>query len=248
MPADEMRLQKALAQAGVASRRAAEDLIRQGRVKVNGQTITELGTKVVPGRDNISVDDRQISGAEVLLYYALNKPAGYVSTAADPQGRPTVLDLMPSGARLYPVGRLDADTEGLLLMTNDGDFAYAVTHPKHLLEKEYRALVFGRPTPESLVRLRTGIVIEGRRTAPAEVEVVGREGEATWLRIVIHEGRKRQIRRMAEAVGNPVVRLRRVRVGGIRLGQLPPGSHRPLTAAEIRSVRGRNEPGIGNRD
>lgn len=232
----EERLQKVLARAGVASRRAAEEMIRQGRVSVNGRVVTEVGTKVRPDLDVVAVDGKPIAGRQHLVYLAMNKPAGYVSTAADTHGRPTVLDLVPVGARVYPVGRLDLDTEGLLLLTNDGDFAYLVTHPKHALEKEYRALVRGRPGPEALEKLRRGVEIDGRKTAPATVEVVSSLPTATWLRIVLHEGRKRQVRRMCEAVGHPVLTLRRVRIGPIELGSLPPGAVRELTAAEVMSI------------
>lgn len=247
MPADEVRLQKALAQAGVASRRAAEELIRQGRVTVNGRVVTELGTKVVPGRDTVAVDGRPLRGPEKLVYLALNKPAGYVSTAFDPQGRPTVLDLVPADVRLFPVGRLDADSEGLLLLTNDGEFAFRVTHPRHALDKEYRVLVEGRPSPEALNALRRGVLIEGQLTAPAEVALLGYDDGNALLRVVIREGRKRQVRRMLLAVGHRVLRLRRVRIGGIELGELPVGRYRRLTRNEIRSVLSENEPGIRSR-
>ena len=237
---EEVRLQKVLASAGVASRRAAEEMIRAGRVAVNGQLVTTLGTKVVPGRDVITVDGRPLGEAEKLVYFALNKPAGYVSTVSDTHGRPTVLDLAPSGQRVYPVGRLDVDTEGLLLLTNDGAFAYQVTHPKHALEKEYRVLVAGHPGAAALDRLRRGVEIEGRLTAPAGVEVVSQDAEGTWLRVTLHEGRKRQVRRMGEAIGHPVRYLQRVRVGPIRLGDLPLGAFRALTPLEVASIRGEN--------
>jgi pseudouridine synthase len=248
MPDEEIRLQKALAQAGVASRRAAEDLITQGRVAVNGRVVAELGTKVVPGRDDITVDGRSVGTREHLVYLALNKPQGFVSTASDPEGRPTVLELVPDDVRLYPVGRLDADTEGLLLLTNDGDFAYRVTHPKHVLEKEYEALVEGLPSPRSQAILRDGVELDGQLTAPAEVQFLGHSGNDTWLRITIHEGRKRQVRRMCIAIGHRVLRLRRVRIGTIRLGDLPVGRYRLLKPAEINSVRGRNAPRVRDRN
>ncbi len=238
MDAEGIRLQKVLARAGVASRRVAEEMIRRGRVAVNGRVVTTLGSKVVPGRDFVTVDGKPLAEPEQLVYLALHKPAGYVSTVRDTHGRPTVLDLVPRGRRLYPVGRLDADTEGLLLLTNDGDFAYRVTHPKHTLDKEYRVLVAGRPGPDALDKLRTGIELDGRITAPAEVDVVARLPQATCLRLVLHEGRKRQVRRMCEAVGHPVLRLQRVRIGPIALGELPPGSYRSLTPAEVRQIMG----------
>jgi 23S rRNA pseudouridine2605 synthase len=237
------RLQKVLAQAGVASRRACEELIRQGRVQVNGQVVTELGTKVDPNRDEIRVDGAPISGPEERVYLILNKPPGYISTTHDPWGRPTVLDLIPHQGRLYPVGRLDAESEGLLLLTNDGRLTHRLTHPRYEHEKEYLVLVKGHPSQTVLSQLRQGVDLEEGRTAPAKVSRVSRkEGSetppgTTWLRIVVHEGRKRQIRRMCSAVGHPVQRLIRVRMGPIELGNLPEGGYRPLSAKEVRRLR-----------
>ncbi|MDA8217113.1 MAG: pseudouridine synthase [Dehalococcoidales bacterium] len=237
MQDDEVRLQKALAQAGVSSRRAAEDLIRQGRVAVNGAVVTTLGTKVRPGVDRVTVDGREVGPAQNMVYFALNKPAGYVSTTSDTHGRPTVLDLVPKRGRLYPVGRLDADTEGLLLITNDGEFAYRVTHPKHELEKEYHALVRGLPDREDIALLRRGVEIEGRLTALADVGIIAELAGETWLRVTLHEGRKRQVRLMCAAVGHPVIRLRRVRVGPVALGDLPTGKWRELSPAEVAALQ-----------
>jgi pseudouridine synthase len=237
------RLQKVLAQAGVASRRACEELIQQGRVQVNGQVVTELGTKVDPNLDEISVDGAPISGPVEKVYLILNKPPGYISTVHDPWGRPTVLDLILHQGRLYPVGRLDAESEGLLLLTNDGGLTHRLTHPRYEHEKEYLALVKGRPKDAVLSQLRQGVALEEGQTAPAEVSRVSRrEGletppGTTWLRIVVHEGRKRQIRRMCAAVRHPVQRLIRVRMGPIELGDLPVGRHRPLSAKEVRRLR-----------
>jgi pseudouridine synthase len=237
------RLQKVLAQAGVASRRACEELIRQGRVQVNRQVVTELGTKVDPNLDEISVDGRPISGPAKKVYLILNKPPGYISTVHDPWGRPTVLDLIPHQERLYPVGRLDAESEGLLLLTNDGGLTHRLTHPRYEHEKEYLALVKGRPKDAILSQLRRGVGLEEGRTAPAEVSRVSRkEGletppNTTWLRIVVREGRKRQIRRMCAAVGHPIQRLIRVRMGPIELGDLPVGGYRPLLMKEVRRLR-----------
>jgi 23S rRNA pseudouridine2605 synthase len=237
------RLQKVLAQAGVASRRACEELIRQGRVQVNGQVVTELGTKVDPNLDEISVDGTPIADPAEKVYLILNKPPGYISTVHDPWGRPTVLDLIPYEERLYPVGRLDAESEGLLLLTNDGRLTHRLTHPRYEHEKEYLTLVRGRPRDAVLSRLRRGVDLEEGRTAPAEVNRVSRkEGletppDTTWLRIVIHEGRKRQIRRMCAAVGHPVQRLVRVRMGPIELGDLAVGEYRPLSAKEVRRLQ-----------
>ncbi len=246
MATEPIRLQKLLAQAGVASRRAAEELIRQGRVAVNNIVVTKLGKKVLPGIDSVAVDGREVGAPEHLVYFALNKPAGYVSTVKDAHARRTVLDLVPATARLYPVGRLDADSEGLLLLTNDGALAFAVTHPSHELEKEYRVLVAGVPDTSALRQLRQGVSLEGRPTAPAQVEVVSQEPDGTWLRVVLHEGRKRQVRRMAEEVGHPVRYLQRVRIGPVRLGRLGLGQYRELTPQEVGALKGENGSGVSS--
>jgi 23S rRNA pseudouridine2605 synthase len=236
---DRQRLQKVLAAAGCGSRRACEEIIRQGRVQVNGQVVTELGTKVDPHRDEIRVDGTPISGPAEKVHLILNKPPGCISTAHDPWGRPTVLDLIPHRGRLYPVGRLDAESEGLLLLTNDGQLTHRLTHPRYEHEKEYLVLVKGRPQDAVLAQLRRGVDLEEGRTAPARVSRVSpKEGldtppGTTWLRMVLHEGRKRQIRRMCAAVGHPVQRLIRVRLGPLRLGTLKPGQWRPLTKREL---------------
>jgi 23S rRNA pseudouridine2605 synthase len=237
------RLQKVLAHAGVASRRACEEIIRQGRVQVNGQVVTEMGTKVDPHRDAIRVDGKPISDPAEKVYLILNKPPGYISTARDPWGRPTVLDLVPHQERLYPVGRLDAESEGLLLLTNDGELTHRLTHPRYEHEKEYLVRVKGHPQEAVLSQLRRGVDLEEGRTAPAQVSRASRkEGletplDTTWLRIVLHEGRKRQIRRMCAAVGHPVQRLIRVRMGPIELGDLPVGGYRSLSAKETRRLQ-----------
>lgn len=230
------RLQKYLARAGVASRRACEQLILQGRVTVNGSIVTVLGTKVEAG-DVVAVDGRPVAFREQPAYYALNKPAGYVTTVSDPEGRPTIMHLIAVPQRVYPVGRLDADSEGLLLLTNDGTLAYHLTHPRYGVEKEYRVLVEGRPSDDALDRLRRGVEVDGRKTAPAKVKRWKSQGKGVWLDITIHEGRKRQVRRMVESVGHRALRLVRVRVGPVRLGDLPPGKLRPLTAAEVEALR-----------
>jgi len=238
------RLQKVLARAGVASRRAAEGLIAAGRVTVNGQVVTVLGTQVDPARDRIAVDGQPIRLATAPTTILLHKPAGYVTTVRDPWGRPTVLDLVKtaqeqSGTRLFPIGRLDADSEGLLLLTNDGELAHQLTHPRFAQEKEYLVLVEGRPGAEALRQMRADVPLDGKLTAPALVEVApGKPGEGgTWLRFVIHEGRKRQIRRMCQVVGHAVRRLVRVREGALVLGDLPAGQWRYLTAAEIAQLK-----------
>ena len=232
------RLQKVMARAGVASRRRAEMLIREGRVRVNGQVVTQMGALVEPRLDRITVDGRPIPQAEPFFYYALYKPRGYVTTVRDERGRPTVMDLLAAPVRLYPVGRLDLDSEGLLLLTNDGDLANRLIHPRYVIDKEYRVLVAGRLTPDALEALRLGVPLEDGVTAPATVEPLRREGQATWFRFVIHVGRKRQIRRMVRAVGGHVLRLIRVRIDGVALGRLKPGQWRQLTAEEVRRLRG----------
>ncbi len=238
------RLQKFLARAGVASRRHAEALILAGRVQVNGQPVTQLGAKVQPDTDAVQVDGRPVQVPAARIYLLLHKPAGVVTTASDPQGRQTVLDLLPpslQAERLFPVGRLDLDSEGVLLLTNDGAFALRLTHPRYEQEKEYHALVRGRPTPAALEQLRRGLLLPGeaRPTAPAQARFLRAGGDdASWLSVTLHEGRKRQVRRMLAAVGHPVLRLVRVRVGGLRLGDLPAGQWRALNAAEVEKLAG----------
>lgn len=233
-----IRLQKILSQAGVASRRAAEKLMAEGRVTVNGQTVREMGTKADPATDDIRVDGRRVKPAERLRYILLNKPAGYVTTRSDPQRRRTVLDLL-GGVReyVYPVGRLDYDTEGLLLLTNDGDLAAALTHPRHGVERTYEARVAGMPDHEALARLRKGIPLDGKRTLPAEVTSLNYDRGHGVLLITIREGRNRQVRRMLEAVGHPVDKLRRVKFGPISDRMLKRGEWRELTAQEIRTLK-----------
>jgi 23S rRNA pseudouridine2605 synthase len=226
-----IRLQKVLAQAGLGSRRACEELIADGRVTVDGEEAL-LGDRVDPETAVVEVDGVRIGVRPGLVHYLLNKPAGVVTTAADPQGRPIVLDLVPAEPRVFPVGRLDMDTEGLLLLTNDGDLAHHLTHPSHGVEKEYLAEVEGRPGRGALRRLREGVDLEDGRTAPATVGVVA----PSLLRIVIHEGRNRQVRRMCEAVGHPVVRLVRTRIGPLTDPHLAPATWRSLTTAEVRDL------------
>jgi 23S rRNA pseudouridine2605 synthase len=234
------RLQKILSQAGIASRRASEQLMLDGRVTVNGRTVRELGSKADPAVDDIRVDGRRIRLPERKLYLLLNKPRGYVTTRSDPHRRPTVLDLVHVREYVYPVGRLDFDSEGLLLLTNDGDLASRLTHPSHGVNRVYEARVLGIPDAHDLQRLSRGIVIEGRPTEPAEVELLPgrRDAERATLRITIHEGRNRQVRNMCDAIGHPVDRLRRVAFGPIRDDRLKPGQWRPLTADEVARLRG----------
>jgi 23S rRNA pseudouridine2605 synthase len=225
-----MRLAKYLASAGVASRRASEEIIRAGRVTVGGVAVTDPAHDVGP-EDAVVVDGARVEQPRRRVVYALNKPAGVVSTARDPQGRRTVVSLIPSaGARLYPVGRLDADTTGLILLTNDGELAHRLTHPSFEVEKTYRAEVADPPVREPALRaLRNGVRLDDGLTAPARV----RRLAPGVLELTIHEGRKRQVRRMCEAVGHPVKRLERLAFGPLELGALRPGAHRRLTQAEV---------------
>jgi len=241
------RLHKVLARAGVASRRKCEELIAAGRVKVNGEIIATPGRKVDPEHDRIEVDGKLIALPREHTYLLLNKPVGYVSTVRDPQGRPTVMDLVRTSQRLYPVGRLDTESEGLLLLTDDGELTQRLTHPSYEHEKEYHLWVEGQPTARTLQHLRQGIELEDGFTWPAEVTILRHEAGGTWLRFVIHEGRKRQLRRMCQAVGHPVRRLIRVRMGPLILGDLPPGQHRPLTKEEQELLRvAAGLQGLGN--
>jgi pseudouridine synthase len=234
------RLQKILSRAGVASRRAGEKLMLEGRVTVNGAAVRELGTKADPLRDDIRVDGRRIRIASHHRYLLLNKPRGYVTTRSDPQRRPTVIDLIPGVHEyLYPVGRLDFDSEGLLLLTNDGDLAARLTHPRHGVRRLYQARVLGIPDAHDLERLSRGVVIDGRRTEPAEVKLLPsrRDASEASIAITVREGRNRQVRRMCEAIGHPVVHLRRIAIGPIRDAKLRVGEWRELTAEELRQLR-----------
>jgi 23S rRNA pseudouridine2605 synthase len=230
------RLQKVMARAGVGSRRACEELIVQGRVTINGQR-AELGRRVDPATDEIEVDGALLTVGEGLVHYLLNKPAGVVCTAADPEGRRTVVQLVPERPRVFPVGRLDTATEGLLILTNDGPLTHRLTHPRFGVEKEYVAEVEGRPEPGALRRLRQGIDLDDGVTAPARVAVMSPPGaHAAVLRITIHEGRNRQVRRMCEAIGHPVRRLVRIRIGPITDRRLALGAWRELTPVEVRGL------------
>jgi 23S rRNA pseudouridine2605 synthase len=241
------RLQKIISAAGVTSRRAAEELILAGRVTVNGTVVTELGSKADPAVDTVTVDGKTLTIASKKLYILLNKPAGYMTTLDDPEGRPLVIDLLKEvGERVYPVGRLDFNTEGLLLLTSDGDWANRLMHPRHEVEKEYHVRVRGKVHKSQLELLAGGVEIDGRKTAPARVSMI-KEGEQNdWFSITIHEGRNRQVRRMCEAVSLTVVRLKRVRYGSLSVGPLKPGEFRYLTDAEVSSLRDpRQEQGRG---
>jgi 23S rRNA pseudouridine2605 synthase len=232
----EERLQKILARAGLGSRRACDALIAEGRVTVNGQ-VAQPGHKADPGRDQIEVDGSPLGRPERLRYVILHKPRGIVSTVAAQDDRQTVRDLVGLDERLYPVGRLDADSEGLILLTNDGELADHLTHPRYESEKEYRVLVKGNPDPERLAAWRRGVVLEGKRTAPALVEREETSAAGTWLRITMHEGRKHQIRDIGLLLGLPVRRLIRVRMGGLPLGSLAEGAWRELKPDEVSRLR-----------
>jgi 23S rRNA pseudouridine2605 synthase len=228
-----MRLAKYLAHAGVASRRAAEELVRAGRVTVAGQVVRDPARDVDEG-SAVAVDGRRLAGAEERVVYALHKPAGVVSTARDTHGRTTVVELAPAGPRLYPVGRLDADATGLVVLTNDGELANLLTHPRYQVPRTYRVTVRGGPVSEAALRaLRSGVDLEDGPTAPAGVRRLGPDR----LELTIHEGRNRQVKRMCAAVGHPVGQLARVRFGPLRLGDLGPGQHRRLSAAEVERLR-----------
>lgn len=229
------RLQKVLARAGWGSRRRCDELIAAGRVTVDGE-VAPPGRRVDPAASRIEVDGVPVAASEELVWYLLNKPRGVVSTAHDPQGHATVVSLVPHQPRVFPVGRLDAETEGLLVLTNDGELAQRLTHPSHGIEKEYLAEVAGRPVAAALRRLRAGVELDDGTTAPASVRVVARHGESTALTVVIHEGRNRQVRRMCEAIGHPVVRLVRTRVGPVTDRRLRPGRWRVLRASEVRAL------------
>jgi 23S rRNA pseudouridine2605 synthase len=238
----EERLQKILARAGLGSRRACEELITAGRVRVNGQAV-QLGSKADPDTDTITVDGRKVAAAEALVYVAVNKPRGVLSAVEAPDPRPTVRSLVTLSGTLYPVGRLDVESEGLILLTNDGELANRLTHPRYGHEKEYRVLVARRPDKEQLEAFRHGIVLEdGHRTLPAVVNFESGFGKGAWLRIILREGRKRQIREMCALVGLPVVRIIRIRIGTLLLGSLKPREWRLLTEKEVAELKGK--PGI----
>jgi 23S rRNA pseudouridine2605 synthase len=227
------RLQKVLASAGVASRRKSEELILQGRVTVNRKVVTQLGTKVDPDRDEIRVDGERIQAASHNIYIMVNKPRGILSTMEDDRGRSALGDLVSVPARLYPVGRLDATSEGLILLTDDGQLANLLTHPRYMHDKEYLVLVNGHPSGKTLEAWQRGVLIDDKLTAPALVRVIESQRDSTLLRVEMHEGRKRQIRRVAALLGHPVRELKRVRLGPLQLGSLEPGQWRYLTAKEV---------------
>jgi pseudouridine synthase len=247
-----IRLQKILSQAGLASRRAAEELMRQGRVEVNGKPVTELGTKADPDRDDIRVDGRRVKPPPARRYLLMLKPRGVLSTRTDPQHRTTVIDLLARAGitgYFYPVGRLDYDSEGVILLTNDGALAERVMHPRYELERTYEAQVAGVPGDRDLARLRHGVLIDGRKTLPARVELLrvvhAKEGPQAVLEITIREGRNRQVRHMCDAIACPVERLRRTRIGPITGKGLRPGDFRDLSPAELRALTRAASPSAG---
>lgn len=232
---NQVRLQKFMAECSVASRRKSEELIEAGKVKVNGHT-AHIGDKINPKKDIVTVRGKRIQKEERLYYIMLNKPRGYVTTVSDELGRKTVMDLIDCPVRVYPVGRLDKDSEGLLLLTNDGSFANALTHPKHNYAKVYRVTVRPAPDTETLLKLKNGIEIDGRKTAPCDVEIITSEENRTVLEFILREGRNRQIRKMCETVGLEVARLKRISIGPVKLGMLAPGKSRRLTDNEVRKL------------
>jgi 23S rRNA pseudouridine2605 synthase len=233
----EKRLQKILAEIGIASRRKAEELIIAGRVTVNGKTAI-LGMKADPNRDHIKFDGKLILRPEPKVYLMLNKPRGVVTSLSDPEDRPTVKDFLKGVKyRVFPVGRLDYDSEGLLLLTNDGDFAQAILHPSKKIPKSYLVKIKGAPEEEQIKKLRSGVRLEDGMTAPAKLQKVRSGENNTWLEVTIHEGRKRQIRRMLEQAGHPVLKLKRIRIDGIELGNLKSGEYRYLKPEEIAKIK-----------
>lgn len=237
MKDNKIRLQKHLAECGIASRRKAEELIAAGKVKINGH-IAEIGAKVDPKRDKVTVRGKAVVPVNEKVYIMLNKPRGFVTTMSDELGRKTVSDLVADAqARIFPVGRLDRDSEGLLIMTNDGDFANKLTHPSSHVNKTYRVTVKGVAEEEQILQMKEGIVLDGRKTLPCDCFVAERKPDRTVLIFVLNEGRNRQIRRMCEALGLEVARLRRVSVGPVKLGMMKPGTYRDLTAEELRAIR-----------
>jgi len=233
-----VRLQKIIAGAGISSRRKAEDLIRQGLVTVNGETVMTLGTKVDPVHDHIKVNGRHLKSQLPDMFVMLNKPVGYLSTLHDPDGRPTIKQLMPKPSlRLFPVGRLDFDSEGLLLLTNNGDIAQACLHPTYHVPKTYLVKVKGVLEDIHLQQLRRGVTLEDGPTAPAKVKKAGKAQANSWIEITIHEGRKHQVKRMFEYIGHPVLRLKRIQFGPLNLGKLLPGKTRYLSDNEANNLR-----------
>jgi len=233
-----IRLNKFLSEAGAASRRQADRLILEGRVRVNRKTVDELGTKVEVGEDLVEVDGRTVRKEEKPVYIMMNKPAGYLVTLRDPFRRPTVRDLIPPAmGRVFPIGRLDLASEGLLLLTSDGELAYRLSHPSFMVKKAYLARVRGEPAAEALQRLERGVYLAGKKTAPARVSLVTQSPRSSWLRLELHEGRKHEVRLMCHAVGHDVLELRRVGLAGLTLKKLKPGQWRHLEPWEVGKLK-----------
>lgn len=231
------RLQKYLASAGVASRRGAEELIRQGRIRVNGRIVQEMGSKVTPGKDHVTLDGRTVTSEEQKMYLLLNKPTGYVTTLSDPQGRPIVTDLLQGiETRLFPVGRLDLNTEGALILTNDGELGNYVLHPRYEVNKTYEALVQGIPSKAKLKLLENGILLETGKTSPARVKIITPRNRNALVEIIIHEGKKRQVRKMFQAIDHRVIELKRTAYGKLLLGKLPSGKYRFLSKNDLKNL------------
>jgi 23S rRNA pseudouridine2605 synthase len=229
------RIQKILSRAGIASRRAAERVMAEGRVTVNGDVVREMGTKADLAEDDIRVDGVRVKAPQERVYLLLNKPKGVVTTRRDPEGRRTVMDLVPAVAGLFPVGRLDVTTEGLILMTNDGEFAQRVSHPRYEVRRVYHAKVRRVPSAETLQHLRAGVRVEGERLGVDQVRVIEGDNNA-WLELTLHEGKHHEVRRLLEAVGHPVSKLKRVALGPLTARGLEVGAYRPLTPGEVRQL------------
>jgi len=238
----EQRLQKILADMGIASRRASEEIIIEGRVTVNGQ-VAVIGMKADPGQDHIKVDGKLLTRPEKKVYFIFNKPRGVVTSMGDPEGRPSVQDFTRGiRERVYPVGRLDYDSEGLLILTNDGDLAHAILHPSKKIPKTYLVKIKGALEAEDMDRLRRGIRLDRTVTAPAKVKALRKTDQNSWIEMIIYEGKKRQIRRMLERVGHPVIRLMRIRINGIEMGEVKPGTFRRMLPEEIEQLRSEVTP------
>lgn len=239
---DKIRLQKYLAECGIASRRKAEELILQGKIKVNRKIVTELGTKIIPQIDKVFYNDKEIHRQEELIYILLNKPIGYITTVKDQFNRDSVLDLIKTNKRLVPVGRLDMYTSGALILTNDGDFIYKVTHPKHEIEKTYTVTIKGIIKKEEVEKLRKGVKIEDYITKPAKVKILKTDEEknSSRLEIIIHEGKNRQVRKMCEAIGHKVLALHRSKIAGIGVKDIPLGKWRYLNSKEVQRILNEN--------
>lgn len=232
-----IRLQKYLAQCGISSRRKAETYIAEGRVSVDGQVTTEMGIRIIPGRNRVTFDGKPVEMRERPVYYLLNKPKGYVTTLSDPQGRPVVTSLLKGvRARLFPVGRLDLDTEGALILTNDGSLAQKIQHPRYNTDKTYEALVRGVPARDKMSSLEKGIMLEDKLTSPAKLSILAKKGRNCLIKIIIHEGRKRQVRKMFAHIGHPVLHLKRTAYGKLQLGRLPIGSYKQLNSADLKKI------------